>query len=284
MRLKHHPTRRLACALAAAVGLVAALPQAARAGDASAWETGNHSAVRLVAGAREGAALRAGIEIKLDRGFKTYWRYPGDSGMPPRFDFAQSENVKDVTVLWPAPKRFPDGGGGTSIGYGGQVILPLRVEPLDADKPVTLRLSIDYGVCDKLCIPVDAKLELALTGKPGANDAALAASEARVPKPVALGADAPVAIRTFTREAGDKPRIVVDVAAPAGAAVDLFAEGPAPDWALPLPQPDKAAPAGVYRFAFELDGLPPGASAAGATLRFTAKAGDAAIETLGRLD
>ena len=116
--------------------------------------------------------FRAGVEIKLKEGWKTYWRYPGDSGVPPVLDFSKSENVKAVTVLYPAPMRFPDGAGGNSIGYKDGVVLPLHVVPKDAGKPVTLDLKLDYAVCEKLCVPAEAKLELMLTGAENANDAA----------------------------------------------------------------------------------------------------------------
>jgi hypothetical protein len=76
----------------------------------------------------------------------------------------------------------------------------------------------------------------------------------------------------------------VDVLAPAGRTATLFAEGPTAEWALPLPEPVAGAPAGVQRFAFELDGLPPGATPQGATLRLTAVAGNEAIEVAFRLD
>ena len=72
--------------------------------------------------------------------------------------------------------------------------------------------------------------------------------------------------------------------APAASAVDLLAEGPSPDWALPLPTPVKDAPAGTRRFTFDLDGLPPGATADGALLTLTAIAGYEAIEVKARLD
>ena len=71
---------------------------------------------------------------------------------------------------------------------------------------------------------------------------------------------------------------------PTGRKVDLIAEGPTPDWALPLPEPVPGAPAGLQRFAFELDGLPPGASAKGASITLTAIAGDRAIEAKTHLD
>src|SRR5690242_3205073 len=61
----------------------------AAADDASRWDGDARSAARLVAGTRGAdAALRAGIEIRLKAGWHTYWRYPGDAGVPPQFDFA----------------------------------------------------------------------------------------------------------------------------------------------------------------------------------------------------
>src|SRR4051812_16992734 len=58
------------------------------AAEHSAWDGDARAAARLIAGttARDSAALRGGIEIRLAPGWKTYWRYPGDSGVPPRFD------------------------------------------------------------------------------------------------------------------------------------------------------------------------------------------------------
>ena len=229
--------------------------------------------------------FRAGVEIRLKEGWKTYWRYPGDSGVPPVLDFSKSQNVKTVTVRYPAPTRFPDGGGGSSIGYKGVVILPLHVVAQDASKPVTLNLKLDYAVCEKLCVPAEAKLELVLTGAETANEAALNAAEMRVPKAAAIGGDGVPSIRAVRREAGaGKPRVVVDVAAPNGAPLVLFAEGPTAQWALPLPEPVVGAPAGLQRFAFELDGLPPGEKTSGAMLRLTAVSGDKAVEVGFRLD
>jgi len=228
---------------------------------------------------------RSAIEIKLNPGWKTYWRYPGDSGVPPVFDFSKSENVKSATVLFPAPKRFADGAGGHSIGYKTGVLFPVHVVPKDPTKPAVLRVKLDYAVCEKLCMPADANIELKLIGKESANDAAVGAAETLVPKMTPIGDSGALAIRAAHKEAGaGKPKITVDVAAPAGTAPLLFAEGPDAKWALPLPEAVPGAPAGLQRFAFELDGLPPGVSAAGAMLRLTAVAGDQAVEALFRLD
>src|SRR5262249_5150023 len=161
-----------------------------------------------------------------------YWRYPGDAGVPPQFDFAASQNLKQVVVLWPAPQRIEEAGGST-IGYLGSVMFPLRVEPLDPAKPVLLRLKLDYAICEKLCVPAEAKAELSV-GKgvfKGAtsHDAALTSAEARVPRPANLGAPGALAIAAMRRESGAaRPRVLVDVVA--SGAVDLFAEGPTAQW------------------------------------------------------
>src|ERR1700738_3876716 len=115
----------------AAVGLAAAIVASslaieARAEDASPWQRDGHSAVRLLAGSRSGAVLLGGIAVQLQPGWKTYWRTPGDSGVPPRFDFSKSENIEAVTVLWPGLAEFDDGAGGHSMGYPQQGVLPLR--------------------------------------------------------------------------------------------------------------------------------------------------------------
>jgi DsbC/DsbD-like thiol-disulfide interchange protein len=260
---------------------------AGAADDASRWDGDARSAARLIAGSSPAggtAFVRAGIEIRLKPGWHTYWRYPGDAGVPPQFDFAGSQNVKQVHVLWPAPQRLPEDGG-ISIGYARDVLLPLHVVAQDPNKPVTLKLKLDYAVCEKLCVPAEARNELILNGAPTSQDAALAAAEARVPKRHALGDGQTLAIRSVRREAGpERSRIVVDVASPMGTTVDLFAEGPTPQWALPLPAAVDGAPDGIKRFTFDLDGAPPGATYEGASITLTAVGEQGAIEVATHLD
>lgn len=273
----------------AAVSLVTAAAMPAFAANSSQWDTDTRSAVRLVAArmvVESGVPmLRAGVELKLQSGWKTYWRYPGDSGVPPVFDFGGSENVKSVTVLWPAPERFSDGSG-YSIGYKDNVILPLRVIPRNEHKPVTLRLKLDYAVCESLCVPAKANVELQFTSGDGLSDSMVAAAEARVPKPTTIGTGQSIIIRSVQRLLGAlRGRVLVDVATPSPSKVDLFAEGPTSKWALPVPEPIVGTPAGgLQRFGFDLDGVPPGATTNGATLRFTAVSRGQAIEVEYRLE
>jgi DsbC/DsbD-like thiol-disulfide interchange protein len=258
---------------------------ATHAADVSPWHREQHSAVRLIGAqperGREGTVWRAGVEVELESGWKTYWRYPGDSGIPPRFNFSGSSNVKDIQVLWPAPMRFSDGAG-MSIGYAGRVLLPLRIRPRDPNAPVTVRLKLDYAVCEKLCVPVDATMMLPLTAAKSPYDDLLRASEARVPRKSLIGDEGALAITAVRRENGAKPRILVDVRTPNGA--DLFAEGPNERWSLPLPEPVAGASEGTMRFGFALEGLPADVKTAGAQVTLTAVSATDAVEVAFYLD
>ncbi len=265
------------CMLAACVA--AAAP--ASAADDSAWSQDSRAAIRLVAGSNAGTTtpLRAGVEIKLQPGWKTYWRYPGDSGVPPRFDFSGSDNLKSATVLYPAPHLFSDEGG-NSLGYKDTVIFPIVVTPSQANKPVTLRLKLDYAVCEKLCVPAEGQAELTLQRAASSHDSALVAAEARVPKPTKADAIG-LSVRRLNNAA--KPLIAVDLKA--SEPVAIFVEGPTPEWALPIPTPVPGAPAGRRQFNFELDGLPPGTDPKGHfELTFTVVEGEQAMEVKSHLD
>jgi DsbC/DsbD-like thiol-disulfide interchange protein len=260
----------------AATVIASSLAVQARAQDASPWTRDQHSAVRLLAGSRSGAVLLGGIAFQLQAGWKTYWRTPGDSGVPPRFDFSKSENVEAVTVLWPAPLKFDDGAGGQSLGYHDQIVLPLRIVTKNADKPVTLRVDINYAVCEKLCIPVEASAELGFSSVASTEDTALFAALDAVPKPASVGDPNPLTIRDVKRDG--KTTVLVDVVSPDNREVNLFVEGPTPDWGLPVPKLLKHGPPGVKRFSFELDGVPPGVNPDGAALKLTLAGGDRAYE------
>lgn len=277
--IKRAPTFRSSrsAALFALAALTSLSPIEAQAQDTSPWQKDSHAAVRLLAGSRSGPVLLGGIAVQLDPGWKTYWRTSGDSGVPPRFDFSKSENIEAVTVLWPAPMKFDDGAGGFSLGYHDQVVLPLRIVPKSNDKPVTLRAKISYAVCEKICIPVEASTELTFASVASTEDSVLFAALDTVPKPASVGDPNPLTIRDVEREG--KSTVLVDVIAPDAKAVNLFVEGPTPDWALPVPKLLEHGTPGVKRFAFKLDGAPPpGINPEGAALKLTLVGGDRSYE------
>ncbi len=191
------------------------------------------SGVRLLAGGLEPAGtLLSGIEIRF-AGAKTYWRNPGDAGIAPRFDWSGSTNVASVEVLWPAPLRFEDGEG-WSIGYKDHVLLPLRVMPARPGAPVSLRLRMDYGICETLCVPAHADTSLRLTAV-GPDRERIARALAAVPRPLPLPApEGAQGVRDVALEGeGAAARLIVDAHVP-GPRTDLFVEGP-DGWAGPRP-------------------------------------------------
>jgi DsbC/DsbD-like thiol-disulfide interchange protein len=261
----------LLCAL-----LVAATP--AFAADSSQWAIDIRAATRLIAAspAKDASKLQAGVEFRMDPGWHTYWRYPGDSGVPPRFDFDASENLSSAKVLYPAPHAFTDESG-TSIGYLEHVIFPVEVTPRDPKKPVHLKVTVNYAVCQKLCVPAEANLELML-GDKSDFDQRLGKADAAVPKVVT---PQQAGLKLHRVSSGAKPAVEFEAA---GATKDtqIFVEGPTLEWALPIPKPVSGADG---RYSFALDGLPPGTDPkAPLDLTFTIVNGDKAIETKTHLD
>ncbi|MEO5620846.1 MAG: protein-disulfide reductase DsbD domain-containing protein [Cypionkella sp.] len=116
----------------------------------------------------------AGVSLSLAPEWKTYWRSPGDAGIPPLFDWSGSQNVKSLRVLWPSPQVFHTNGLQT-IGYHDAVTLPVEVTPLDPSKPVHLSARVDLGICKDICMPAEVALKGDLT-TPGAPDRAIRAA------------------------------------------------------------------------------------------------------------
>lgn len=144
-----------------ALALLLAAPLPLRAQTPPAWVPGLHFRARLIAAGPEGGGRLAGIEIALDRGYKTYWRSPGEAGLPPQFDWSASTNAAVIDILWPAPRRHQDAGGVANV-YDDRVVLPVRVRPADPKKPVVLHLALDFGICKEICIPARADLSVEL--------------------------------------------------------------------------------------------------------------------------
>jgi DsbC/DsbD-like thiol-disulfide interchange protein len=250
--------------------------------DASPQMQGLHSRVRLVSGGMQDGRVLAGVEIVLDRGFKTYWRNPGESGLPPRFEWAGSQNAGEIDLRWPAPRRTEDAGG-VSYTYADRVIFPVLVTPATPHAPVRLELALEYGVCKEICIP--ARAEVALDLVPDAvGEGHIRLALARVPKPQALGAEGPLAILAAEAAAGPdgKARIAVTVRSPEGMTPALFAEGP-DAWFVSTPAAGESAGPGRHRFIATVEERPKD-SAGPLPLRLTLVAGDRAVETDVSLD
>jgi DsbC/DsbD-like thiol-disulfide interchange protein len=122
----------------------------------------------------------AAIRLRMAPGWKTYWRSPGDAGIPPEFDWSGSKNLRDVAITWPAPKVF-DQGGVNSIGYAREVILPLTLTPRSPGQPVALDVSIDLGVCSDICLPETVHLSALLDSTSNKPVPAIAAALAARP-------------------------------------------------------------------------------------------------------
>jgi DsbC/DsbD-like thiol-disulfide interchange protein len=244
---------------------------------ASPQVQGLHSRVRLVSGGQQDGHLLAGVEIVLDSGFKTYWRNPGESGLPPRFDWAGSRNARAIDLRWPAPRRTEDAGG-VSYTYADRVVFPVLLTPEDPKALVRLELALEYGVCKEICIPARAELSLDLADDP-VSEGLIRAALARVPtpRPVGPGSELSILAVEAAPSPSGNPRIAVTVRAPAGSAPILFPEMPDNWYVSAEPRSEEAGP-GTHRFVLTVEERPKDAAGA-LPLRLTLVAGDRAVES-----
>ena len=120
------------------------------------------------------------VQITLAEGWKTYWRAPGDAGIPPAFSWKGSRNLAGVAVSWPTPKVFEQNGM-RSVGYANQVTLPLTIAAKRAGKPVQINLKMDIGICSDICVPRTLTLKGTLDGGADSPVPAIAAALAERP-------------------------------------------------------------------------------------------------------
>lgn len=255
-----------------ALSLVWPAPKALAA--TSDWSSAERYKVRLIAAkvAAGGGAPRVmvGVEIRLDKGWKTYWRAPGDSGVPPYFDFSRSTNLASAVVHYPAPHRYTDESGDALV-YERVVVFPVSIVRGDRAKPVKLTLNVNFGVCEKVCIPASATLSLSVPANvnAGGEGALIARALERVP-------------RSAAQARKSDPRLIGVRVVPSGAGKafifraryqrgsrgkDLFLE--APDGLfIPVPQRLEAAADGIVSFTAQL-GASDAAALKGKTLTIT---------------
>ncbi|MDX2308941.1 MAG: protein-disulfide reductase DsbD family protein [Hyphomicrobium sp.] len=234
-----------------------ALTPAGAAALESAWLEGHENRVRLsAAGLSTADGIRpfAFIEIEMSPGWKTYWRNPGDAGgIPPVFDLSRSVNVAKAEVLMPVPKVLSDRAGDV-IGYKEHVIIPIGLEPADPAKAMVLDLVASIGICEKLCVPVEAALQLDIpAGVLPEPTPDLAAAVEAVPRPLdnVKAGDPQDAQTRVTGEAG-APALEITARFPGDAkAAAVFLDAPGGLY-LPLPKASGTDGDGRLRFVADL--------------------------------
>lgn len=222
--------------------------------------------VSLISGGQEGGVWQAGILVELEPAWKTYWRMPGDSGIPPQFDWAGSENNAAIEVGFPIPRRFNDAGGET-IGYHDRVVFPVFVKPEKPDAAVNLQLNMFFAVCKDVCIPAKAKAAAALEAS--AANPLLMEWQKRLPRLAAMeGSPFVTAARFETRE--NRPALVLSLK---GEAQDIFVESETSAY-FEKPRFDSAAGEAWLPIA----NLKDPAKLRGVPLKLTLSSGDSGIE------
>jgi DsbC/DsbD-like thiol-disulfide interchange protein len=148
--------------------LALALPAAAAAQSSSGLAE-VPAEVRLLPGWRtaDGTHMTA-LHVRLEPGWKTYWRAPGDGGIPPRFRWAGSQNLAGVRFHWPRPGVY-EIGGMRSIGYYGELVLPMELTPVRPGEPIHLQAAVELGVCRDVCVPMSAEVTADLAASMAAS-------------------------------------------------------------------------------------------------------------------
>ena len=173
-------------ALPASALLFALLAAGPALASSSEWFETDGARVRLVTTGKADpdGRLTGILDIDLKPGWKTYWRDPGDAGVPPYVDVAASTNVAGAELDFPAPQRH-DEGDFKWAGYDFPVALPVTFTLKTPGEPAIINADIFLGVCETVCIPVKTKLTLDPASDPDNPDdaAAVSAAQAALPKP-----------------------------------------------------------------------------------------------------
>lgn len=161
--------------------LALALSAAALPGSARAESYDNIVSAELRPGWRlpDGDHMAA-LHLRLAPGWKTYWRSPGDAGIPPAFDWRGARNARSVAPEWPTPTVFWQAGM-RSIGYKGELVLPLRVSLKQAGRDARLGGMIEIGICKDVCIPHTVRVSAELAADVTRPDPVIASALATRP-------------------------------------------------------------------------------------------------------
>lgn len=112
--------------------------------------------------------IKAALDIELLPGWKTYWRDPGEAGVPPTFRVDRSQNVQSAEIHFPAPKRIEDAYS-VWAGYDYPVVLPITLKQETAGAKSVLEADVFLGICESVCIPFQTRFTLTLDPEQPAN-------------------------------------------------------------------------------------------------------------------
>ncbi len=152
----------------------------------------------------------AGLQLQMAPHWKTYWRTPGEAGIPPTFDWSGSQNVKSAVLHWPSPAVILQNGL-QSLGYLDALTLPIEVTPADPSQPVNLVLKMQLGVCKDICLPAVLQFSTVLQGGEVATPAITAAL---LNRPLTAAEAGLTAISCKTAPIPDGMRISAQIALP----------------------------------------------------------------------
>lgn len=224
--------RFIACCLALLATVTTAKPVAAQG---LFGQKTDYASVHLHSGrAMDDGSRKAALRVEMKPGWKTYWRNPGDAGIPPHFDWDGSTNLKAVAIAWPTPMVF-DTYGSRTIGYEERMVLPLLLTPDNPAEPISIRLNFTYGLCREICIP--AQQDIAMEIAPGApEDGGYFLDRAAATAPVNADEAGLVAHECKVEGAGKKRRFVaaLTLKQPILSTPVIIAEGPDGVWFGPV--------------------------------------------------
>lgn len=236
----------------------------------SPWQDSAGGPVRLVVAepASGETSVHAILQVQLNDGWKTYWRDPGDAGVPPQFDLTGSENLELANLQFPAPHRFDDG---TSVwaGYKQPVSIGVDLTRADATKAMRLKGSVFLGVCEKICVPVKVEFDVPLGDAMTSSEDQQLVTSTFAALPVAASAASGV-----TSVVVDDKRLIISAATPAPNP-ELYLAAPR-GWQFGAPKLVSAA-GGTAEFAAAILYAPKGGVQADAPVNYTLVAGDAAV-------
>lgn len=239
----------------------------------SDWAASEGGRIRLVTtGLPDADGRFTGVlQIDLKPGWKTYWRDPGDAGVPPQLDLSANPGIVSAELDFPAPQRHDDGYN-VWAGYDYPVALPITFKLASPGGPANVDASVFLGICETICIPLQARLAVDPAADPGnADDAALvqAALDA-LPEPEQPDFGATVV-------SADKEMLTVEAAFPGDPeTVDFFLAGEA---GYAFGQPEKAIADGKVTFSVPILARPD-EKPADVVLHYTLVAGSAAVAGL----